>query len=114
VLAPFSPRPRKKCGAVDRPAPLAALPREGRHLRSPPAPRTRLSYTFARENPEISRALNANCAILVQARNIMDGLPKSMPAHVPRGLRQVWELAAARFALFNIKRDIASGGRSRT
>jgi hypothetical protein len=44
----------------------------------------------------------------------MARLPKSMPAHVPRGLRQVWELAAARFALFNIKRDIASGGRSRT
>jgi hypothetical protein len=39
----------------------------------------------------------------------MDRLPKSMPAHVPRGL-----LAAARFALFNIKRDIASGGRSGT
>ena len=44
--------------------------------------------------------------ILVQARNIMDCLPKSMPAHVPRGLRQVWELAAARFALFNML-DIA-------
>jgi hypothetical protein len=71
-----------------------------------PAPRTRLSYTFARENPEISRAPYANYAILVQARNIMDCLPKSMPAHVPRGLRQVWELAAARFALFNMP-DIA-------
>jgi hypothetical protein len=71
-----------------------------------PAPRTRLSYTFARENPEISRAPYVNYAILVQARNIMDCLPKSMPAHVPRGLRQVWELAAARFALFNMP-DIA-------
>jgi hypothetical protein len=30
-----------------------------------------------------------------------------MPAHVPRGLRQAWEPAATRFALFNIKRDIA-------